>query len=66
MTPHVTAVTTAAYELPMPVPWGPGAMSQYLITAAIDVSDGGQITLGPGCVIRDRPGGGFVIEFPAG
>ncbi len=41
MTPHVTAVTTAAYELPMPVPWGPGAMSQYLITAAIDVSDGG-------------------------
>jgi L-alanine-DL-glutamate epimerase-like enolase superfamily enzyme len=40
MTPQVTGVTTATYELPMPVPWGPDATSQYLITSTIEASDG--------------------------
>ena len=41
MTAHVTAVTSATYRLPMPVPWGPIASSQYLIAATVRASDGG-------------------------
>jgi L-alanine-DL-glutamate epimerase-like enolase superfamily enzyme len=41
MTAHVTAVTSAAYRLPMPVPWGPIASSQYLIATTVQGSDGG-------------------------
>jgi L-alanine-DL-glutamate epimerase-like enolase superfamily enzyme len=40
MTVHVEDVVSAAYRLPMPVPWGPIADSQYLIAATVRASDG--------------------------
>jgi L-alanine-DL-glutamate epimerase-like enolase superfamily enzyme len=40
MTAHVTAVTSRAYKLPMPVPWGPGVTHQYLIATTVAASDG--------------------------
>ena len=40
MTAHVTDVTSSAYRLPMPVPWGPIADSQYLIVSIVRASDG--------------------------
>jgi L-alanine-DL-glutamate epimerase-like enolase superfamily enzyme len=40
MTARVTEVTTDAFRLPMPVPWGPDATSQYLIVATVRSSDG--------------------------
>jgi L-alanine-DL-glutamate epimerase-like enolase superfamily enzyme len=41
VTAHVTQVTSRAYRLPMPVPWGPEVTCQYLIAATIESSDGG-------------------------
>jgi L-alanine-DL-glutamate epimerase-like enolase superfamily enzyme len=41
VTAHVSGVTTCTYRLPMPVPWGPDATSQYLIAATVRGSDGG-------------------------
>jgi L-alanine-DL-glutamate epimerase-like enolase superfamily enzyme len=38
---HVTGVTSRAYRLPMPVPWGPDVTCQYLIAATVETSDGG-------------------------
>jgi L-alanine-DL-glutamate epimerase-like enolase superfamily enzyme len=38
--PHVTGVTARTFELPMPVPWGPGASSQFLITSTVTDSAG--------------------------
>jgi L-alanine-DL-glutamate epimerase-like enolase superfamily enzyme len=38
---HVTRVTTATYRLAMPVPWGPGAESQYIITTTVHSDNGG-------------------------
>jgi L-alanine-DL-glutamate epimerase-like enolase superfamily enzyme len=40
MSIQVTQVTSKAYRLPMPRPWGPVATSQYLITTRIESSDG--------------------------
>ncbi len=40
MTVTVASVTSAAYRLPMPVPWGPDVTSQYLIAATVRASDG--------------------------
>jgi L-alanine-DL-glutamate epimerase-like enolase superfamily enzyme len=40
VTAHVVGVTTSSYRLPMPVPWGPDATSQYLIAATVHSSDG--------------------------
>jgi L-alanine-DL-glutamate epimerase-like enolase superfamily enzyme len=40
VTACVTGVTTSTYRLPMPVPWGPDATSQYLIAATVHGSDG--------------------------
>jgi L-alanine-DL-glutamate epimerase-like enolase superfamily enzyme len=40
VTARVTAVTTGSYRLPMPVPWGPDATSQYLIATTVHSSDG--------------------------
>jgi L-alanine-DL-glutamate epimerase-like enolase superfamily enzyme len=37
---QITEVTSRAYELPMPVPWGPDVTSQYLIAATVRASDG--------------------------
>lgn len=41
MTGHVAEVSSCAYRLPMPVPWGPDATCQYLITSSVRSSDGG-------------------------
>jgi L-alanine-DL-glutamate epimerase-like enolase superfamily enzyme len=38
---HVTGVTSKAYRLPMPSPWGPDVQSQYLIATTVHSSDGG-------------------------
>jgi L-alanine-DL-glutamate epimerase-like enolase superfamily enzyme len=38
---HVTEVTSRAYRLPMPRPWGPEVTCQYLIAATVTSSDGG-------------------------
>jgi len=38
---YVTSVTSRAYRLPMPRPWGPDVTSQYLIAATVTSSDGG-------------------------
>ncbi len=38
---HVTGVTSQAYRLPMPSPWGPDVQSQYLIATTVRSSDGG-------------------------
>jgi L-alanine-DL-glutamate epimerase-like enolase superfamily enzyme len=38
---QVTDVTTHVYRLPMPVPWGPDATSQYLVASTVRSSDGG-------------------------
>jgi L-alanine-DL-glutamate epimerase-like enolase superfamily enzyme len=38
--PHVTAVTSSAYRLPMPVPWGPDVTSQSLIASTVRDSAG--------------------------
>ncbi len=40
MTARIAGVTSGAYQLPMPVPWGPIATSQYLITSTVQASDG--------------------------
>jgi L-alanine-DL-glutamate epimerase-like enolase superfamily enzyme len=40
VTARVTGVSTSTYRLPMPVPWGPDATSQYLIAATVHGSDG--------------------------
>lgn len=40
MTAHVTDVTSSAYRLPMPVPWGPTVTSQFLIATTVRASDG--------------------------
>ena len=41
MNAYVTSVTSRAYRLPMPRPWGPDVTSQYLIAATVTSSDGG-------------------------
>jgi L-alanine-DL-glutamate epimerase-like enolase superfamily enzyme len=41
MTARVAGVTTSAYRLPMPVPWGPAVHSQYLIATTVQASNGG-------------------------
>jgi L-alanine-DL-glutamate epimerase-like enolase superfamily enzyme len=38
---HVTGVTSRAYRLPMPSPWGPDVQSQYLVATTVRSSDGG-------------------------
>jgi L-alanine-DL-glutamate epimerase-like enolase superfamily enzyme len=38
---HITEVTSRAYRLAMPRPWGPDVRSQYLIAATVRSSDGG-------------------------
>ena len=38
---HVTGVTSQAYRLPMPSPWGPDVQNQYLIATTVRSSDGG-------------------------
>lgn len=40
MTAQVTGLQTRTYQLPMPVPWGPGVTSQYLIATTVQASDG--------------------------
>lgn len=40
MSAHVTAVTSSLRRLPMPVPWGPGADSQDVITTTVQASSG--------------------------
>jgi L-alanine-DL-glutamate epimerase-like enolase superfamily enzyme len=37
----VTGISSQAYRLPMPRPWGPVASCQYLVAASLDSSDGG-------------------------
>ncbi len=41
MSAHVTGVTSKAYRLPMPRPWGRDVTCQYLIAATVGSSDGG-------------------------
>ena len=41
MSTHVTRVTSKAYRLPMPRPWGPKVTCQYLIATTIHSGDGG-------------------------
>jgi L-alanine-DL-glutamate epimerase-like enolase superfamily enzyme len=41
MSAHVTGVTSRAYRMQMPRPWGPDVTSQYLIASTIRSSDGG-------------------------
>jgi L-alanine-DL-glutamate epimerase-like enolase superfamily enzyme len=38
---HVTEVTSKAYRLPMPRPWGQDVTCQYLVAVTVDSSDGG-------------------------
>jgi L-alanine-DL-glutamate epimerase-like enolase superfamily enzyme len=40
MTVQIAKVTATGYRLPMPVGWGPGADSQYLIVTTVTDSDG--------------------------
>ena len=38
---HITGVTSRAFRLPMPRPWGPDVTCQYLIATTVESSDGG-------------------------
>src|SRR5215831_15679486 len=40
-TAHITEVTSRAYRLPMPRPWGADVTCQYLIATTVGSSDGG-------------------------
>ena len=40
MTARVASVSSVTYRLPMPVPWGPIADCQYLVSTAVTASDG--------------------------
>ncbi len=61
-------VEFAVYHAGEKLPDGGWEAGPTLISVGADgrisVGEGGHLTLGPGCVIRNREGDGFVIECP--
>jgi L-alanine-DL-glutamate epimerase-like enolase superfamily enzyme len=55
----VAGISSRAYRLPMPRPWGPVASCQYLIAARVDASDGGY---GRGFSWTVQPGAALAVQ----
>jgi L-alanine-DL-glutamate epimerase-like enolase superfamily enzyme len=58
----ITRVSTAAYRLPMPRPWGPAVTCQYLVVATVDATGGRS---GTGFSWAVQPGAALAIRAVA-